>query len=217
MDRGYARVRNFKGDRGELCGWSSSLCLPQRPNANVPGAGARPTGTAAGSTRARSRQPHFPTALTSLPTTAVAGGDCVDCDCWQVEIGFKRLKTLGGLDELPSADPVLARTWLLAQLIAAVLTDDLADEIAGFPPSSGRSATCAANTLAPLGEGKGTSCSAPFCPGQTCARARRWLSFADASQRHQGAGSCRHASSGHRNFARMGLCPWPSVITRTGI
>jgi hypothetical protein len=51
-----------------------------------------------------------------------------------VAIGFKRLKTLGRLDELPSADPVLARTWLLAHLIAAVLTDDLANEIIGFPP-----------------------------------------------------------------------------------
>jgi hypothetical protein len=57
-------------------------------------------------------------------------------DRWQVEIGFKRLKTLGRLDELPSADPTLARTWLLAHLIAAVLTDDLANEIVGFPPSA---------------------------------------------------------------------------------
>jgi hypothetical protein len=55
---------------------------------------------------------------------------------WQVEIGIKRLKTPGGLDELPSADPVLSRTWLLAHLIAAVLTDDLANEIVGFPPSA---------------------------------------------------------------------------------
>jgi hypothetical protein len=57
-------------------------------------------------------------------------------DRWQVEIGFKRLKTLGRLDELPAADPTLARTWLLAHLIAAVLTDDLANEIVGFPPSA---------------------------------------------------------------------------------
>jgi hypothetical protein len=55
---------------------------------------------------------------------------------WQVEIGIKRLKTLGRLDELPSADPTLARTWLPAHLIAAVLTDDLANEIVGFPPSA---------------------------------------------------------------------------------
>ena len=59
------------------------------------------------------------------------------CLVWDIEIGIKRLKTLGGLDALPSADPVLARTWLLAHLIAAVLTDDLANEIVGFPPSAG--------------------------------------------------------------------------------
>jgi hypothetical protein len=58
-------------------------------------------------------------------------------DRWQVEIGFKRLKTLGRLDELPSSDPALARTWLLAQLIAAVLTDEIANEIVAFPPSAG--------------------------------------------------------------------------------
>src|ERR1700722_13179323 len=73
---------------------------------------------------------------------------------WQVEIGIKRLKTLGGLDELPTADPVLSRTWLLAQLIAAVLTDDLANEIVGFPPSAGRAAGRAAIDVACLGEGE---------------------------------------------------------------
>ena len=53
---------------------------------------------------------------------------------WQIELGFKRLKTLGGLDRLPASDPGLARTWLLAHLIAAVLTDEIANEIVGFPP-----------------------------------------------------------------------------------
>jgi hypothetical protein len=53
---------------------------------------------------------------------------------WQIELGFKRLKTLGGLDRLPAIDPALARTWLLAQLIVAVLTDELAATIVGFPP-----------------------------------------------------------------------------------
>lgn len=55
---------------------------------------------------------------------------------WQVELGFKRLKTLGGIDKLPASDPALARSWLLAHLIAAVLTDDLAHEIVGFSPSA---------------------------------------------------------------------------------
>ena len=74
--------------------------------------------------------------LTSLPNATHSAARVAECyrDRWQVEIGFKRLKTLGRIDELPSADPVLARTWILAQLIAAVLTDDLANEIVGFPP-----------------------------------------------------------------------------------
>jgi hypothetical protein len=55
---------------------------------------------------------------------------------WQVELGFKRLKTLGGLDRLAAANPDIARSWLLAHLIAAVLTDELANEIVGFPPGA---------------------------------------------------------------------------------
>jgi hypothetical protein len=53
---------------------------------------------------------------------------------WQIELGFKRLKTLGGLDRLPAMDPALARSWLLAQLIVAVLTDEIASAIVGFSP-----------------------------------------------------------------------------------
>jgi len=55
---------------------------------------------------------------------------------WQIELGFKRLKSIGGIDALPATDPDLARTWLLAHLIAAVLTDEIAIEIVGFPPSA---------------------------------------------------------------------------------
>lgn len=77
--------------------------------------------------------------LTSLPSKRLAAASVLARygQRWQIEIGIKRLKTLGHLDRLPSADPVLARSWLLAQLIAAVLTDDLANRIIGFPPSAG--------------------------------------------------------------------------------
>ena len=54
-------------------------------------------------------------------------------DRWQVELGFKRLKTSSGINRLPALDPELARTWLLAHLIAAVLSDEIATEIVGFP------------------------------------------------------------------------------------
>jgi hypothetical protein len=55
---------------------------------------------------------------------------------WQVERGFKRLKSIAGIDALPALDPDLARTWLLAHLSAAVLTDAIAIDIVGFPPSA---------------------------------------------------------------------------------
>ena len=133
-------------------------------------------------------------------------------DRWQVEIGFKRLKTLGRLDELPSADPVLARTWLLAHLIAAVLTDDLANEIVGFLPSVPGTETRSATTLACLGEGKGRSCSTPFSPDLDCIHAPHSCGFAESSQKHQDAERSRHASSDHRKFARMGQSPWPCFL-----
>lgn len=53
---------------------------------------------------------------------------------WQIELGFKRLKSLGGADDLRASDPALARSWLLAHLIGAVLTEEFASRIAGFSP-----------------------------------------------------------------------------------
>ncbi|MDR3536838.1 MAG: transposase [Acetobacteraceae bacterium] len=81
----------------------------------------------------------YVTLLTSMPRAREPAGAVTACyrNRWQVEIGFKRMKTLGGIGKLPSAEPRLARTWLLAHLIAVVLTDDLANEIVGFPPRSG--------------------------------------------------------------------------------
>lgn len=40
---------------------------------------------------------------------------------WQVELALKRLKGLLGLDRLPAMSEALARSWLLAHLILALL------------------------------------------------------------------------------------------------
>lgn len=74
--------------------------------------------------------------LTSLPAETVPAARIIELyrNRWQIELGFKRLKTLGGIDALPASHPELARTWLLAHLIAAVLTDDLAQQITALPP-----------------------------------------------------------------------------------
>jgi hypothetical protein len=52
---------------------------------------------------------------------------------WQIELAFKRLKSLGHIDMLPCRDQRLARVWLLAHLIAAVITDRTAAELAATP------------------------------------------------------------------------------------
>jgi hypothetical protein len=53
---------------------------------------------------------------------------------WQIELAFKRLKSLGGFAELRASDPRLARSWLLAHLIAAVLIEASLGEALDPPP-----------------------------------------------------------------------------------
>lgn len=55
---------------------------------------------------------------------------------WQIEIAFKRLKSLLNIDRLEAKDPDLVRTWLLAHIIAALLIEDHADEALDSPPSA---------------------------------------------------------------------------------
>jgi len=55
---------------------------------------------------------------------------------WQIEIAFKRLKSLLHIDRLEARDPDLVRTWILAHIIAALLIEDHAAEALDFPPSA---------------------------------------------------------------------------------
>ena len=57
---------------------------------------------------------------------------------WQIELAFKRLKSLLGFDRLPAKGEALARGWLLAHLILALLTEDKFGDVLGFPPSARR-------------------------------------------------------------------------------
>jgi hypothetical protein len=52
---------------------------------------------------------------------------------WQIELAFKRLKSLLHIDEILAKDPKLARSWLAANLLAALLTDDI-DMAPDSPP-----------------------------------------------------------------------------------
>lgn len=44
---------------------------------------------------------------------------------WQIELAFKRLKSQMHMNNLEAKDPRLARSWLAANLIAALLADDI--------------------------------------------------------------------------------------------
>lgn len=53
---------------------------------------------------------------------------------WRIELAFKRLKSLLSIDRLPARDEGLARTWILAHMIAALLIEDLNPELRDSPP-----------------------------------------------------------------------------------
>jgi len=67
---------------------------------------------------------------------------------WQIELAFKRLKSLLRFDRLPAKDKDLARTWLNSHLLLALILDTLTQQALDSPPSAVRNAHAAALTLA---------------------------------------------------------------------
>jgi hypothetical protein len=63
--------------------------------------------------------------LTSLPAAEYGAARVAELYRlrWQIELAFKRWKSLAGLDRLPAKDPALARSWIYARLIAALLAE----------------------------------------------------------------------------------------------
>ena len=53
---------------------------------------------------------------------------------WQIELVFKRLKSLLGVGELAKYDPDSAKAWLQAKLLTALLMERLERESILFPP-----------------------------------------------------------------------------------
>lgn len=56
---------------------------------------------------------------------------------WQIELAFKTLKSVFEMRDVPAKDPRLARTWILANLIAALMATHLSAAIEqAIPPSA---------------------------------------------------------------------------------
>ena len=60
---------------------------------------------------------------------------------WQIELAFKRLKSLLHLDRLPAKNPDLARAWLNAHLLLALIIDDITQQALDSPPCAQGHAT----------------------------------------------------------------------------
>ncbi len=74
--------------------------------------------------------------LTSLPEDDLCAEDALELYRfrWQIELAFKRMKSLLFLDHLPARDPPLARSFLYSKLLAALLLEEFTDEFLSFSP-----------------------------------------------------------------------------------
>ena len=75
--------------------------------------------------------------LTSLPADIFSTADVLALYRfrWQIELAFKRMKSLAGLAELPAKKPELAQAWIYARLIVVLLAEQIAGKVPDSPPS----------------------------------------------------------------------------------
>lgn len=57
---------------------------------------------------------------------------------WQIELAFKRLKSLGDVGHLPKHDAASSRAWVYGKLLVALLTEKMQRHAAAFSPWGGR-------------------------------------------------------------------------------
>jgi IS4 transposase len=76
--------------------------------------------------------------LTSLPAETFPASDVLALYRlrWQIELAFKRFKSLAGLDRLPAKNPELARAWIHARLITILLAERIAGKLPDSSPSA---------------------------------------------------------------------------------
>lgn len=79
----------------------------------------------------------FFTVLTSVPQQDLSTSQVLELYRlrWQIEMTFKRIKGLLDLGNLPAKDPQLVQSYLYAKLLAALLLEDLTEDLLAFSPS----------------------------------------------------------------------------------
>ena len=78
----------------------------------------------------------FMIVVTSLPVNGYKAKDVLAVYRlrWQIELAFKRLKSLLHMDKLPTRIERTSRSWLYAHLIVALLSDDLSQDLLESSP-----------------------------------------------------------------------------------
>jgi hypothetical protein len=92
----------------------------------------------------KGRQPHpnslraagFIFVITDLPADVLPAVEALELYRlrWQIEIFFKRLKSILDIDQLRASDEQLARTYLYANLLGALIVEELRDAALAFFP-----------------------------------------------------------------------------------
>ena len=74
--------------------------------------------------------------LTNVPTELLTAAQILEWYRvrWQIELAFKRLKSLAGFGHLPKFDPRSSRAWLYGKLLVALLTDKMQRHAQAFSP-----------------------------------------------------------------------------------
>src|SRR5713226_5099486 len=74
--------------------------------------------------------------LTALPASVFPATDelALYLFLWQLELAFKRMKSLAGLVELTAKKPELAQAWIYAKLIAFPIAEQNAGQVPDSPP-----------------------------------------------------------------------------------
>ncbi len=78
----------------------------------------------------------FMIVVTSLPRKGYKAADILAVYRlrWQIELAFKRLKSLLHMDKMPTRNEQTSRSWLYAHLIVALLSDDLSQDFLDSSP-----------------------------------------------------------------------------------
>jgi Transposase DDE domain len=78
--------------------------------------------------------------LTTVPEAVLADAEVLEWYRlrWQIELAFKRLKSLGDVGHLPKSDQHSSRAWIYGKLLIALLTEKMQRHAASFSPWGGR-------------------------------------------------------------------------------